>query len=295
MAKDILVGVIGLDTSHAIEFPRRMQAPDLEAGMKVPGLRAATCLRFATPFQNEEQLDGRQRELEGWGVKVTRRLEEAVAGVDALMLEINDPAYHLEYFERCAGLGLPIFLDKPMADTIANGRRIDAIARKHGTRVFSSSSLRFVQALGDACAAVPAPALASVYGPLGKAPAGSSVVWYGVHAFEMLQRGLGRGAAAVLARRDTLGVTVIVQYPDARRGIVELTEGSWLYGGCLRALDKAHPFVVNLDRAYTEQLGHIARFFQGGPAPVAMEDSLEVMALLDAAKRSCQSGREVTI
>jgi len=100
------------------------------------------------------------------------------------------------------------------------------------------------------------------------------------------------GALSALAKRDGLGATVIVRYPDARRGIVELTEGSWLYGGCLRALDKAHPFVVDLGRAYTDELTQVAKFFQGGPAPVAMEDTLEVMALLDAAERSYQSGRE---
>jgi len=39
----------------------------------------------------------------------------------------------------------------------------------------------------------------------------------------------------------------------------------------------------------------VADFFRGGPAPVAMEDTLEVMALLDAAERSYQSGREETL
>jgi predicted dehydrogenase len=288
----IRIGVIGLDTSHAVEFPRRMQAPDVDPALKVPGLRAASCLRFATPFQDEEQLDGRQRQLEQWGVKVTRRLEEAVEDVDALMLEINDPALHLEYFGRCAGLGLPVFLDKPLADTLANGRKIADLARQRGTRLFSSSSLRFAPAFEDACAAVPAPVLASVYGPLGTAPAGSSVVWYGVHAFEMLQRALGLGAAAVLAKRDALGAAVVVRYPDARRGIVELTGNSLLYGGCLRTLEAARPFAADPGRAYTAQLARVARFFQGGPAPVAMEDTLEVMAMIDAAERSYQSGRE---
>ena len=64
MASDIRVGIIGLDTSHAIEFPRRMQAPGPLRPSRVAGLRAVTCLRFATPFQNEEQLDGRQAQLE---------------------------------------------------------------------------------------------------------------------------------------------------------------------------------------------------------------------------------------
>jgi predicted dehydrogenase len=208
------------------------------------------------------------------------------------MLEINDPARHLEYVERCAGLGLPLFLDKPLADTIANGRKIAEIVRGHGTRLFSASSLRFVRELAAACAAVPVPALASVYGALGKAPAGSSVVWYGVHAVEMLQRALGRGAVAVLVKRDPLGATMVVRYGDARRGIVELTENSWLYGGCLRSLESAQPFTVDMSPAYTDQLAQVAQFFRGGQAPVAMDDTLEVMAVLDAAERSLRSGRE---
>ena len=290
MATDIRVGIIGLDTSHAIEFPRRMQASDLDPAQRVAGLRAVSCLRFATPFQNEEQLDGRQAELERWGVRVTRTLEDALEGVDALMLEINDPAAHLDYFERCAGLGKPIFVDKPLADTLANGRRIAEIARASGTRWWSSSSLRYVPAVRDACAAMPKPATATVYGALGTAPAGSSIVWYGVHAFEMLEAALGRGARSVQTRRDALGAVALVEYPDQRRGIVELTAGSWLYGGCLRAQEAAHHFVADLARASTEQLAAVRDFFRGGPPPVAAEDALEIMGMLDAAERSLASG-----
>jgi len=291
MATEIRVGIIGLDTSHAIEFPRRMQAPDLDSGVRVAGLRAVTCLRFATPFQNEEQLDGRQAELERWGVRVSRKLEDALEGVDALMLEINDPALHLDYFQRCAGLGKPIFVDKPLADTLANGRRIAEIARASGTRWWSSSSLRYVPAVREACAAIPQPLVATVYGALGTAPAGSSIVWYGVHAFEMLEAALGRGARSVQTRRDALGAVAVVEYPDRRRGIVELTAGSWLYGGCLREQEKAHHFVADLARAYTEQLAAVRDFFRGGPPPVAAEDTLEVMGMLDAAERSLASGK----
>ena len=41
-------GNIGLDTSHSVEFPRRMQAPDCPEKNKVEGLKAVTCLRFET-------------------------------------------------------------------------------------------------------------------------------------------------------------------------------------------------------------------------------------------------------
>ena len=292
MAKELKVSIIGLDTSHAIELPRLMQAPDCPKDQKVDGLRAVSCLRFETPFQNKEGLDQRQKQLEQWGVKVTESFEEAVKGCDAIMIEINDPARHVEYFRRCAGLGKPIFLDKPLADTMPHGEQVLTDAKKNGTLFFSASSLRFVPQLDEACRKVPQPMACSVYGPLGKAPAGSSIVWYGVHAFEMLQRAMGNGAGSVLTRKDGSGVVAAVAYGDGRRGVVELTEGAWIYGGTLRTKEEACPFVVDMARAYADLVTRIAAFFRGGDAPVPLEATREIMGMLDAAERSLQSGKE---
>lgn len=287
----IKVAMIGLDTSHSIEFTRRMQAPDCPDGQLVPGLKVTRCLRFSTPFQNEEGLDGRQKTLEGWGVKVTQDFDEAVGDCDAVMMCINDPAFHLEYFKRCATLGKRMFVDKPLADTIANGKAMMDCARANKTEFFSASSLRFGRELLDACGKMPKPLLASTYGPLGKAPAGSSIVWYGVHAFEMLERALGKGATSVATHQTRNGACVAVHYEDDRAGTVELSTLSHVYAGCLRTKDAAAPFVVEMAGIYTAELREVAAFFQGGPSPVAWEDTLEVMALLDAAEQSAQTGR----
>ncbi|MFA5864391.1 MAG: Gfo/Idh/MocA family oxidoreductase [Phycisphaerae bacterium] len=295
MSKDIKVALIGLDTSHTIEFAMRMVAPECPANQKVAGLKPITCLRFSTPFQSEEGMNQRQTLLETWGIKVTTNFDEAVAGCDAIMIEINDAAYHLEYFTKCANLGKPIFLDKPLADNIANGKKIYELAKAKNLKVFSTSSLRFVPQLTGACDQMPKPLFTSVFGPLGKAPAGSSIVWYGVHAFEMLERAMGRGAKSVFVKKDSAGITVIVEYPENRRGVVELPDGAWVYGGSLRNKEKALTFVVNMDQAYTDLVGQIAKFFQTGKTPIDFEDTLEVMAMLDGAQRSFDSGREEAI
>jgi predicted dehydrogenase len=291
----IRVALIGLDTSHTIEFTRRMQAPDCADDQKVAGLQAVSCLRFPTPFQSEEGLNDRQAMLENWGVKVTTDFDEAVADCDAIMLEINDPAYHQEYFARCAALGKPIFLDKPLANTIATGRAMVEQAQAHNTRFFSASSLRFAPELTDACEAMPAPQFVHAFGPLGDAPAGSSIVWYGVHTFEMLQRALGNGAQSVRVTGDEAGVTAIVSYDGKRRGVVELNNGAYVYGGSLRDAKRAVPFVAGTGRLYSDLLVLIEKFFRTGQAPVATEDTLEIMALLDAAERAAQSGKEEAV
>lgn len=295
MPEEIKVALIGLDTSHTVEFARRMQAPDCAEDQKVRGMEAITCLRFETPFQDKEGLDKRQAQLEAWGVKVTEDFDEAIDGCHAIMLEINDGAYHLEYFEKCAGLGKPIFLDKPLADTIENGRKIYDMAKEKSIRVFSSSSLRYIPNLDEAAKEVSDAMYASMYGPVGVAPAGSSIVWYGVHAFEMLERAMGMGAKSVFARKDDAGVIAIVDYPDARRGVVELTTGVYSYGGLVRDKKTVFPFIADTKRLYTVELEHVVEFFRGGPPAASMEDALEVMAMLDAAEKSSQTGKTVKL
>ncbi len=295
MPKELKVALIGLDTSHSIEFTRRMQAPDCPAEQRVAGLRAVSCMGFETPFQGRDGLDQRQKQLREWGVRVTESFDEAVADCDAVMIEINDPALHVEYFARCAALGKPLFLDKPLADSVAAGRRILDAARAGGTRFFSASSLRFVQELDRACERCVSPERATMFGPLGKAPAGSSVVWYGVHAFEMLERAMGPGAKSVRALGDDGGAVAVVDYGGLRRGVVELTVGPYVYGGALRAQREGTAFVVDMGGAYSALLGRIAAFFRGAPEPVPHAETLEISALLEATDRSLATGREEPI
>ncbi len=287
--------VIGLDTSHTIEFTKRFQAPDCPAADKVEGIKVSACLRFETPFQNKEGLHGRQKQLEAWGVKVTTDFNEAVKDADALLLEINDPALHLEYFKKAAELGKPIYLDKPLADTAENGREIFSLAKKKNLKVFSTSSLRFDAGLIAASMKIPKPLYAHTYGPLGKAAAGSSIVWYGVHAFEMLVRAMGKGGVKVFTVQDSAGVVVTVEYPEKRRGVVELSAGAWVYGGDLRMNDKTEPFVVDSSVLYTKLCREIAEFLRTGNSPVPLDETMEVMTLLDAAEKSAVTGKEIII
>jgi len=298
--EELKVGIIGLDTSHSIEFVRRMQAPDCPQDQKIEGMRAISCLRFPSPFQTEPDQDKRQAQLEQWGVKVTKNLGEVLNGVDAIMLEINDPSLHLQYFKKVMDAGKPVFLDKPPADNLKNAREIFNLAEKKKLKMFSASSLRVGPQVIQMAKEISQPKIAMSIGPLGRAPAGSSVIWYGVHAVEMLQEIIGTGAKKVLAKKDFLGVTAIIEYADNRRGIVQLNEGDYRYS-ILAQNEKQMQFLnVDTSRLYTDLLKEIKEFFKGGEPPVSFEESLEVQAILDAIEESSslpaeRSGKEVSI
>ena len=293
MNREIKIALVGLDTSHSVEFTRRLHNSGCPEGQAVDGLRVISCMRFPTPFQSEEGQDKRQRELEEMGVTVTRDFDEATHDCDAIMLVINDASFHLEYFRRCAGLGKPVSIDKPLADNIENGREIINIARQHNISFFSASPLRYDRALIQACEKMPHPEAATMWGPLGAAPAGSSIVWYGVHTFEMLHAAMGCGAVGVKAVKDARGGIFHVQYRDGRRGMVELTPNAYRYGGILRNHRDSEASLAVPPGAgfYCEVLKQVSTFFHGGAAPLSHDDMLEVMAMLDSAERSWRSGQ----
>lgn len=294
----IKIAIIGLDTSHSIEFPKLMreEAPKNE---RVAGLKAISCLRFETPYQNKEGLDKRQKQLEEWGVKVTENIDEALAGCDAIMLEINDGSYHLEYFKKVAALGKPVFLDKPLAMSLADGREIIDIMRCHNTRVWSSSSIPFCRPLNKVIAASGSIVRTHVFGVLGRAPAGDSLIWYGVHSFETLRRVMGPGAMKVSALETPQGITAAVEYGDGREGLVELVKDIRSYGGVIygRVEDRpmAMPFLLDTGDAYRRILKMIKAFFKGGAAAVRMEETFEGLAMMCAARESISSGKPAEV
>lgn len=287
--------MIGLDTSHSVEFARRMQSPDCPAGQRVAGMRAVSCMSFETPFQNREGLEARRRQLEAWGVRVGESFEGATADCDAVMITINDPSLHPEYFRLCADLGKRIFVDKPFADTAANARLMAGVADEFGLSVMSCSPLRYLSALETAMEGVPAPSRCSFFGPMGRAPAGSSIVWYGVHAVEMLERVMGRGALAVSTIPHPSGTILIVDYGQSRRGVVELVDGAYCYGGTLRDGGRAAAFADSGATIYPCLLRRVERFFRTGETDAAQEEAVEVTAILDAAERSLSSGGKETV
>ncbi len=285
--KEKTIALIGLDTSHTVEFTKLMQDPQHKIA---DGMRATKAFRFPSAFQSEEGQDKRQAELERLGVRMAGSIEEAVDGVDAIFLEINDPALHLPFFEKVVGLGKPVFVDKPLAATVKEGRRMRELAESTGTVAWSSSSLRFIPGLAEAKKKVSRPFLVRTFGPLGKAARGSDLVWYGVHAVEMLVVGLGVGARAVRGFDDGVGVIIMVEYGDQSRGLVECVRGFGKYGGRLQSRDEVACFDAGSGSPYAGLMAALRDFVITGVAPVSWDETLEVLGILEAAELSLAKG-----
>ncbi len=286
------LAVIGLDTSHTIEFTRIIQGEVPQTSNGIEGLQITKCMRFESPFQAEDKQDRRQAQLEKWGVKVTDSFNDAVEGADGLLLEVNDPAQHLKYFKLATETGLPFFLEKPLAGNLDDGRKILEIAEANSTKAWSSSSLRFTDEIETCKKNMTSPTIANVFGPLGKAPVGSGLIWYGVHTFEMLSAIMGCDAKSVSAHEDDNGVVVVVNYRDGRRAVVECNSTSRFYGARVQkdtAIDSF--YVKSVNKLYFNLIYKIRDFFLHGRIPVTLRESMEILALMVATEKSLASGK----
>lgn len=286
------IAMIGLDTSHTVVFTKLLQDPEVRV---VDGMRVVKALRFPSAFQSEEGQDGRQADLERLGVTMAASVEEVVEGVDAVFLEINDPALHLGYYEQIASLGLPVFIDKPLAAKVAEGTRIAELAEKHEAPTWSASSLRFIPPLLAARAEIESPKVVHTFGALGKAAAGSDLVWYGVHTVEMLVSAIGTGAQSVRAMQDDSAIVLSVSYPDERRGLVECRRGSFAYGGRLQGEDNIVHFDSLGQSPYAALMKALRGFVVEGEIPVPLAEAQEVLRILEAGEQALASGHEAPV
>ncbi len=74
--------------------------------------------------------------------KVCASLEELIAGVDAVLLARDDAESHLTFAKPVLDAGLPIYIDKPLAFTVAQAKEILAHER-YSNQIFTCSALSY--------------------------------------------------------------------------------------------------------------------------------------------------------
>ena len=259
-------------------------------------LTVTKAYRFPSVFCDEAEQEKRQKSLMELGVKMAASIETALIDVDAVLLEINDPGLHADFFAQVADSGLPVFIDKPLAGNLEDAKNIVHLAKNNNLNAWSSSCLRYVNEVATARSEIPNPEFVTVYGPIGQAASGSDLIWYGCHAAEMLITLMGGGAKSVQAQKSQNSVIIQVEYPDGKRGLIECNKDTYHFGGRLMTKELIHTFCVDAKQSlYHNLLIRIRDWLTGGTIPVPLETASEVISILSAAEKSLELGQSVQI
>ncbi len=289
----IRVGLIGLDTSHVIAFTKLLN--DSSNPDHVPGARVVAAFKGGSPDieSSRTRIEGFTAELrDKWKVEIVADIATLCRKVDAVLLESVDGRPHLEQVKPVLAAKKPVFIDKPLAASYRDAREIARLAREAGVPWFSSSSLRFWDETRRLKSATAAGRIlgSNVYGPAPTEPHHPDLMWYGIHAVEMLFTLMGPGCESV-TRVNTEGTDIVTgKWKDGRLGVVRgIRKGKQDYGIALFG-EKAILHSESKPSGYRPLLVEIVKFFQTGVAPVNPDETLEMFAFMEAADESKAKG-----
>jgi hypothetical protein len=234
-----------------------------------------------------------------WGIEFVTSIEELAGKVDAVLLLSVDGRPHLNQVRPVFAAKKRVFIDKPFTASYADAREIVRLSREAGVPFFSSSSLRFVADVQTVKRSDKHGGLvgAFTFGPENLEPHHPDLFWYGIHAVEMLYTLLGPGCERVTRVKTDSGDTVVGTWKDGRIGTMRgLIQGRQDYGAVAFGMKAVLATPVPMRSDYRGLLVEIVKFFQTGVPPVQPEETLEIMAFMEAADLSkARGGAPVTL
>ncbi|MEW6359151.1 MAG: Gfo/Idh/MocA family oxidoreductase [Planctomycetota bacterium] len=295
----IKLGIVDFDTSHVVQFTKRMNHINIEQDQWVDGAQIVCGFKGTSMICDQARIDQYEKEMREMGVEVVEKPEDMIGKVDGVLIESVDGSVHLERATPFLKKKLPIYIDKPFATSLKDAKKMVEMAKKANVPIMSSSSLRFavelVQAKND-------PAVGKVVGANCYSPAplhvrNPGLYHYGIHAVEPLFALMGPGLQVVWCVKQEGAEVVIGLWQDGRLGTIRGTRaGAHAYGFTVWGDKGVKQSSINPGLIYRELCKQIVTMFTTGKAPVDIQETLEIMAFIDAAMCSAKgNGKAVPI
>src|SRR4029079_11544328 len=192
----------------------------------------------------------------------------------------------------CLEGGVPCFVDKPFACSVADARKLVDLAARKKLPLFSSSSLRFAP---DLAAYNADPKHGKVLGAVAWGPASQhernpGLFHYGIHAVEVLYTLMGPGCESVTCTSDKAVDVVTGHWKDGRVATVRGTRsGPGVYGAVAFAEKATQPVTIGTKYIYRELLKRIVETYTTGKPPIDVGVTVEIVAFIEAAFKSANN------
>jgi predicted dehydrogenase len=289
-AELIKVGIIGLDTSHSIEFAKLLNA-------ETPAPEYAGCRVVAAYPQGSRDIASSTNRVPGYiekvkpfGVEIVDSIDTLLTKVDAVLLESNDGRVHLEQALPVFKAGKRVFIDKPIAGSLPHVLALFEAARRHNVPMFSSSSLRYTLMTQEIRSGKHGAVVGvDAFSPCSLEATHPDLFWYGIHGVETLFTLMGTGCESV-TRVSTPGTDLAIgTWREGRIGTFRGNRDSRNGYGATAFLAKGLQRVDDF-KGYGLLLAEIVTFFKTGIAPVKPEETIELFAFMEAADESKRRG-----
>jgi virulence factor len=284
----IRLGIVDFDTSHVLEFTRRLLHKGVAEDQWVEGAQIVA----ACPGDSKimpERIPGYVKEMKALEIPLVDKPEDLIGKVDGMLIESQEGGRHWERARLYLEAGIPCYVDKPFTCSTEDARKIIALGDKKGLPVFSSSSLRYVPELIKYLSTKPHGKIlgATTYGPASLHERNPGFYHYGIHAVEMLYAAMGPGCDRVTCLHEEGADLVTGHWRDGRIGCVRGIRAGKADYGCLVFAEKAVDNIpISTKFIYRELLKQIVQFFQTKRPPLDPRITFEIVAFIEAAFKS---------
>ena len=290
-------GIIGLTTSHVIAFTGTLNDPEAEGAIADVVVTAGYPGGMADNPSSIDRVEGFTQKLRDQGITIYETIEEMLPHVDVILLESVDGRPHLEQAKPVIAAGKPLFIDKPMAGSLADVIEIFRLAEEANVPCFSSSSLRYASGFQKMRNDSPIGEIVGcdAYSPCSLEEHHPDLFWYGVHGCEILFTIMGQGCETVSCTTTEGTHFVVGTWKGGRIGTFRgIRDGKRGYGAMVfgtKGIQSGGDY-----EGYKPLVEEICKFFKTGKAPVAKEETIEMFAFMEGADESKrQGGRPVAI
>jgi predicted dehydrogenase len=288
------LGMIGLDTSHVIAFTQLINDPKNNYGCKVVAGFSGGSPDMPASADRVEKFTSQLRDR--FGVQIFETIEQMCEHVDGVLLESVDGRPHLEQIRPVIAAKKPVFVDKPVAASLADVIEIFRLAQEDNVPCWSSSAFRYGQGIvgiedNDEVGKVKS---CDVFGSSSWTEHHPDLYLYGIHPVTALYAVMGTGCQKV-TRFRTEGLDMVVGiWKDGRVGTFRDLRGGKssasvrIYG--------TNGMIEAKSSGYKPLVDEIVRFFKTGEVPVSAEETIEIYAFMSAADVSkAQDGAAVSL
>lgn len=219
-----------------------------------------------------------------YGVQKCESVDELCEKSDyIIVLAPSNPETHLRYAEAVLKYKKNTYIDKTFAPDFDTATKIFDIAKKHGTKFFSSSALRY------------APELENTKGAVSMVTTGGGWLFdeYLIHQVEMIVKTLGMAPKKVKTDSfDNGEKTVYVEFASGKQGKMMYAPDNSFTVDVKFSDGKTYAEKVNDGVIFAELIKDMIRFFISGETSFNTSETLVVSLVREAAIKSNVNGGE---
>lgn len=287
------LGIIGSDNSHADRFSQLANLENGVDGQKIEDVKV-THIYGTDPGRTKEVAEN------GKIPNIVSRSEDMLGHVDGVICVWRHGSKHMAATLPFLEAGVPAFVDKPLASSVADARKVIDAAEKARVGLTSFSTLRFAKPTVEFIASLPkeigVPVSGVSTGPADLKSEYDGIFFYGIHAVELMNATFGYGCESVSATAHGDNCVVVCTFPGGVVATLNLLgKAAYVFHVSAFGTEGYQDFLVDSSTAYYDGMQMFVETMRTGKWPFTPDQLLEPVKILAAIDRSLAEKRTVLL